>query len=166
MRGRRTWPVRPHRGRVLAGVALGLSRRYDVHVGLLRGAFLLLTLAWGLGVLLYLAGWLILPRVGGRAPRRFADIPKNNVRDLRAEVRATGRAHARRVKNLRHDDQGQRRGLAVWLLLAGLITLLTSFGAFEWVTPARAIGLALLSLGAALLVSAPGLFDPSSRSTS
>ena len=44
-------------GRVIAGVASGLARGWDVDVVLVRAAFLVLCVAGGAGVLLYLLAW-------------------------------------------------------------------------------------------------------------
>lgn len=55
---------RPLEGRWLAGVAAGLGLRFGVPVWIIRIAFALLCFAGGLGVLLYIAGWLLIPREG------------------------------------------------------------------------------------------------------
>ena len=55
---------RPDEGRWLAGVAAGLGLRFGVPVWIIRIAFALLCFAGGLGALLYLAGWLLIPREG------------------------------------------------------------------------------------------------------
>ncbi|MQA83286.1 MAG: PspC domain-containing protein [Streptosporangiales bacterium] len=55
-------PLRRSRdGRVLAGVCAGLGRHTDIDPIVYRVAFALLTVANGMGVLLYLLGWLIIP---------------------------------------------------------------------------------------------------------
>ena len=61
---------RRRRGRVLGGVCAGLAARWDVPVGRVRVAFVLAALVFGLGLLVYLASWLILPPEGedGVAP--------------------------------------------------------------------------------------------------
>lgn len=48
--------------RMLAGVAGGISQRYDVDVSLVRVAFVVLACAWGLGIVLYAAMWALVPR--------------------------------------------------------------------------------------------------------
>ena len=61
------WATRPHRRRdhrMVAGVAAALGRRYGVDPVLLRVAFVVLTVCGGVGVLLYLLGWLLLPQQG------------------------------------------------------------------------------------------------------
>ena len=48
-------------GRVVAGVAAGLAAYFGVDPTLVRLAFALLTVFGGLGVLLYLVAWIIIP---------------------------------------------------------------------------------------------------------
>ena len=55
---------RPDRGRWLAGVAAGAARWLEWPVWILRAAFVLLCFLFGLGLFLYLAGWLLIPREG------------------------------------------------------------------------------------------------------
>ena len=64
MNNKATSLYRPHQGRWLAGVAAGLSLRFGAPVALVRVAFVLLCFAGGLGALLYLAGWLLIPSEG------------------------------------------------------------------------------------------------------
>lgn len=55
---------RPDEGRWLAGVAVGLGRRWGIPTWIIRVAFVLLCFTGGLGLLLYVAGWLLIPREG------------------------------------------------------------------------------------------------------
>jgi len=57
--------VRPLDRRIIAGVASGLADYWGVSVGLIRFAAIVLTVFGGLGVLLYLAGWLLIPNDDG-----------------------------------------------------------------------------------------------------
>ena len=65
---RRSGVVRPDRGhgRMVAGVAAGLARRWDVDPTVVRVAFIVLTFVGGLGASLYGLGWLFLPHPDGR----------------------------------------------------------------------------------------------------
>jgi phage shock protein PspC (stress-responsive transcriptional regulator) len=56
--------ARARRGRVLGGVAAGLAARWQLPVSRVRGAFVLASVLLGLGLLAYLACWLILPAEG------------------------------------------------------------------------------------------------------
>ena len=51
--------VRRHDGRIVAGVAVGLGDALDVDVNVVRCGFIVLTLAGGLGAILYGAAWLL-----------------------------------------------------------------------------------------------------------
>lgn len=53
--------VRTRDGRMVAGVASGLAVYFGVDVNLVRLAFGVFTVFYGLGVLLYLVAWAILP---------------------------------------------------------------------------------------------------------
>jgi phage shock protein PspC (stress-responsive transcriptional regulator) len=58
------WATRPRRragDRKIAGVAASIGRRYAIDPVLVRVAFVVTTLFSGVGVLLYLLGWLLLP---------------------------------------------------------------------------------------------------------
>ncbi|WP_218606463.1 PspC domain-containing protein, partial [Pseudonocardia abyssalis] len=55
-----TRPARPREGRHVAGVAAGIAHRYDVDPVLIRVAFVVAAFS-GVGVLLYVAGWIALP---------------------------------------------------------------------------------------------------------
>jgi len=53
-------------GRILTGLAAGLGRRFDLNPWWFRTGFIILTLFGGLGVFLYLVGWLLVPEQGHR----------------------------------------------------------------------------------------------------
>jgi phage shock protein PspC (stress-responsive transcriptional regulator) len=52
---------RPFHDRMLAGVAAGVARYFDVDVTIVRIVFAVLAVVGGIGVPLYLAGWLLIP---------------------------------------------------------------------------------------------------------
>jgi len=61
---------------MIAGVASGLGRRFDLDPWWFRVGFIVLTVFGGLGVILYLVGWLLMPDEGedrGIAARFFDD---------------------------------------------------------------------------------------------
>lgn len=65
-RCRATGVVRRQDRRWVAGVCVGLADRWGVDPVLLRVGFILLTVFGGVGVALYLWGWLLLPAADGR----------------------------------------------------------------------------------------------------
>ena len=59
--------------RIFGGVAGGLSERFDVDANIVRVVFVVLALVWGLGIALYLAMWVLIPR--GPSSGAVADEP-------------------------------------------------------------------------------------------
>jgi phage shock protein PspC (stress-responsive transcriptional regulator) len=55
---------RPFQDRMLAGVAVGIARYLGVDVTIVRIVLAVLTVVGGVGVPLYLAGWLLIPDEG------------------------------------------------------------------------------------------------------
>lgn len=53
--------VRRRRGRLLAGVAMGIARHLHVDVTLVRIGFVVLAFTGGAGIIAYVAGWVLLP---------------------------------------------------------------------------------------------------------
>ncbi len=56
--------VRPNRDRLLAGVAAGLGQRFDLPAWLVRVLFVIAATFGGVGVIAYIAGWLLIPEEG------------------------------------------------------------------------------------------------------
>lgn len=61
-------PVRPRRGGKIGGVAAAIGLRYGVDPVLIRVVFVVSAFYGGAGVLLYLLGWLVLPKEGDPVP--------------------------------------------------------------------------------------------------
>ncbi|MDH4116870.1 MAG: PspC domain-containing protein, partial [Acidimicrobiia bacterium] len=55
---------RPRTGRVLAGVALAVATRLELPLWVIRLSFVILVGFGGVGILLYLAGWALIPAEG------------------------------------------------------------------------------------------------------
>ena len=61
------WPgplVRRRQGRVIGGVAAGISDRFGIGTGWVRAAFVIATFFGGAGLVLYIVGWLAIPEEG------------------------------------------------------------------------------------------------------
>jgi phage shock protein PspC (stress-responsive transcriptional regulator) len=149
-------PARADDGRILGGVCAGISRAVAVDVTLIRLAFMILTFAWGLGLLLYVALWILMPDVGGQTAsslrgqlRQRADMMKHDVGDWGERIAAGWQKVGR-------DPWPRplgRRWMALILLSLGALVLLTSIGAFDWITPLRAASLAMVLLGIGTLMT-------------
>src|SRR6202044_3856320 len=56
--------LRPRKGRLVAGVCVGLADYFGGDVNLVRLGFGIFTVFWGLGLLIYGLAWLVLPEEG------------------------------------------------------------------------------------------------------
>ncbi len=56
--------TRPAESKEIAGVAAGIAEHFDLSVGLVRLGFVALCFAGGLGFVLYVLGWLLIPEEG------------------------------------------------------------------------------------------------------
>lgn len=73
--------LRVQQGRMVAGVCAGLGRYFGVDVNLVRLAFGVFTVFYGVGILLYLIAWLILPEEGDGGSILESFINKNRGQD-------------------------------------------------------------------------------------
>ncbi len=55
---------RPRKGRLVAGVAAGIGEYFEVDATIVRLVFAFAACIGGIGVLMYLAGWLLIPEEG------------------------------------------------------------------------------------------------------
>ena len=150
-------PSRPQAGRVVAGVCAALARAWDIDVTLLRLAFLLLALAWGLGVILYVVAWLVIPPAGGLSGRRRSGGGSRRFRsiwdDLQGSSSRLAASWSRQGKRVATPFPLTRRWMGLSLVLGGLLIVLGSFGLLAWITPVGAIGLAAMAMGAAMVAN-------------
>jgi len=150
-------PPRPRAERLLLGVCAGVASRYDLDVTLVRLAFLVLSLAWGLGILLYAFLWILTPTQGARPAGSIRGEVGRNVRSARLEVaRSRRRLRGAWMKGGVHSSWPRpldRRWLGMGMMGGGLVIVLWSMGALSWITPARAIGIAAIAGGIATLLS-------------
>jgi phage shock protein C len=150
--------ARPQSGRILGGVCAGLADYFALDVTLVRLTFLLLTLAWGIGAVLYGLSWLLLPETGrSQAPLR--KVMRANARTIRRRAArvpgSLGQAWSRSRGSLAVDPL-DRRVLAFGLIALGSLVLLWSFGMFAWLSPTRIAGLGAIALGSAALLGLGG----------
>ncbi len=149
-------PVRAVEGRILGGVCAGIARTIAVDVTLVRLAFLVLMMAWGVGVLLYLVLWLMMPVPGGQTHERWHREMRHRAFGMRRDLADWGERLSSDWRRVGRDPWPRplgRRWMAITLLAAGCLVLLVSLGAFSWVTPLRAASLAMVAVGAGTLIS-------------
>ena len=149
-------PERPREGRLISGVCAGLGEAYTLDPTLIRLAFLLLALAYGLGLILYGLLWLLLPEVGQRHAQSLREVARQNVGTFQEELQLSGQRLStawRRFGRQPWPRPFNRRWIALALMVAGAMALLASCGVYHWLTPLRAFGLAVIAVGGAVLLT-------------
>lgn len=131
--------------RVLFGVCGGLGDYFAVDPVLVRVAFVVLTLANGLGLLVYLILAIVLPK----------DEPRDDeVANLEADDAADTEGRQRTVRRRRAANPAQRRnGLGLLLVVGGLILLLANLNVLWWLNWSTLWPLLLIAIGAAIILT-------------
>lgn len=124
--------------KVIAGVAGGLSDRFDIDVSIVRVIFVVLSFLWGLGAAIYLAMWAIVPRS------------------------SEARVDTEDGVQLDADDTSHSALLTVALLLGALCIGLL-FTSVWWGGPRLGSGIGLLWLGLLVVLLVLSLRRPVSR---
>jgi len=144
--------MRPSEGRLIGGVCTALAGELTIDVTLVRLVFIVLALAWGIGFILYGVLWILMANADERGGR--------SARDRLGGIRDDLSLTAKRLSGAwrRGGSKGwpvplDRRWMALGLMIAGAAILLASLGAFSWLSPTRAIGLAAVVAGASLFIS-------------
>lgn len=147
---------RPREGRLLAGVCAAFAYRLEIDVTLLRLAFLVLALASGLGLLLYILCWLLLPGDAAEG-RAFKGVVWGNMQGMRYELvefaKKMSAVWSSRGEGSRWPRPLSRRWIAVTLIVAGAFVVLYSLGIFSWLGTVRSLGLAAMAVGASVLIT-------------
>jgi phage shock protein PspC (stress-responsive transcriptional regulator) len=124
--------------KIFGGVAGGIGERFDVDANIVRVVFVVLALLWGLGVAIYLAMWVLIPR----AAVADGDVPE--------EV---------------DEESGRRFHWLRYALPLGLIVLVAIFFAAIHGRPRLGAGFSLFWLLFVVVLAALALRTPASRFT-
>lgn len=120
--------TRSRSDRILGGVCAGLARYFDTDPLLIRLVFVIITLAQGAGILLYVLLWVLMPEEGVEAPPGGSQVIKTGIEGVKQDV-------ARVAEQVRANTPSARRQgawLGVLLVGIGAYLLAINMGAFWW----------------------------------
>ena len=123
--------TRSEKERMLGGVCGGLAEYFGFDPTLVRIAFVLLAIAYGTGVLLYIILWIIMPRrpeaQGMRVVGDNLDDIKNRLVELEGEVKSA-------VTGEKAEELKRSSGfwLGVLLVALGILFLFSTLGMLRW----------------------------------
>ena len=115
---------------VLGGVAAGFGRYLDVDPVLARLGFVLLTFVNGLGILFYLASWLLMPRGDASASARAPASPTAGTGF--ETLREAGAQLAAEVSHGAPDPASAQLAIGSLLVVIGSLLLVHNLGWLYW----------------------------------
>lgn len=122
--------TRDTRHAVLGGVAAGFGRYLDVDPVLVRLGFVLLAFVNGLGILFYLACWLIMPRAEAAVPAAETAAPDSGTGF--EGLRQAGTRFAAEVRQGTPDPAAAQLAIGSVLILVGGLLLAHNLGWLHW----------------------------------
>ena len=138
---------RSERERLLGGVCGGLAEYFGLDPTLVRLIFVLLALAGGFGLIIYLVLWIITPRQPHPGP--VEAVVKENLEEIGKRAEGLGNEVS---EALGQRDRTGTFWLGVALVVLGLVFLLANLG-IPWWKPWRFVWpLALVVLGLVILL--------------
>ncbi len=132
--------------RIIAGVAGGLGEYFNLDPTLFRLGFVLITLAGGSGILLYLIMWLILP-TESQIKQPGNKIIEENAKEVQRKTEKVGEKFA---KSVRSEDA--KLWWSVILIIVGFAFLFQNFGLLDLIRLSRLWPLILIILGVFILI--------------
>jgi phage shock protein C len=94
---------RSEKEKMIAGVAGGLAEYFNIDPTLVRIGFVLATLAWGTGVIAYLAMWLIVP-THSNVGKAGSEALNHNVEEMKKSAQQAGEFIKNKVEEVQKQD--------------------------------------------------------------
>lgn len=129
---------RSETNRVFGGVCGGLGEVFNIDPTLVRVLFALAALFGGSGILFYLVLWVVIParsKIGNTSDENI----KENIDEMKDRVHTFS-------KDFGHKGDPQKR-TGVFLLILGVIFLLSNYGYLHWVQIGRLWPLFIIAIG-------------------
>lgn len=133
--------LRSKKDKVVGGVASGVANYFDVDPVLVRIAFLVLTFVNGIGFVIYILMWLLIP---SSSTSKGAD-PKESAK----EIRNTAQTIINKLEST--NTSAPKRSMGIGLVVIGTFFLLNNFGVIYWNHIVKFWPLIIVLLGISIL---------------
>ena len=141
--------TRDTKNAVLGGVAAGFGNYIDLDPVLIRLIFIVLCLAGGSGLIIYIVAWLVMPRDDQEVAADGMPPPADQ---FASEVKEAGE---RVVDNIRRSTADSGRGRLIGgliLMVLGFLFLMNQFYALDWLRFRYLWPLVLVGVGVMLFI--------------
>lgn len=140
---------------MIGGVCGGLGEYFGVDPMLVRVAFALFALFNGLGIMIYIILWIIVP-LKEQLETPQADVVRENIEEMHDKAREIGQDIHDAFAGDTTDTLARRR--ALWaggaLIILGIGMLLNNFGVLHWLRIRQLWPLVIVAFGVLLLINA------------
>lgn len=146
--------------RVIAGVCGGLAEYLRVDPLILRILFAVLAMVNGIGLMIYLVLWIIVPTAASQDASQ-EEVMRRNVDEIGIRARALGQEARNAFQSQRARRQAgaaertEQRAIVggAILIVAGLLMLMSNFGLRWWVSLVRLWPLMFVGIGLVILLN-------------
>lgn len=144
--------------RMVWGVCGGLANYFDMDPTIVRIIFVLLAVANGIGILIYIIMAIVVPLEGSRGTTSRETVKENVVEiketaeELGKEIRATFEGEEK--AEVSDKSQQRRNVLGIALIIIGTIILLSTLNLFHWLTWSYLWPAILIIVGLIIIFSA------------
>jgi len=136
--------------KVIGGVCGGLGEYLSVDPLLMRIAFVILAMASGIGLTLYILMWIFIPTAHADALTQ-KEVTRNNVQEIQQQAKQWGKEARETLGGTPSRKVGNLMLIAGAVLVGlGLLSLLRNFGLLTWI--GRLWPLVLIAIGAVILL--------------
>ncbi|MFC1750749.1 PspC domain-containing protein [Pseudomonadota bacterium] len=133
--------IRSKSNRLIAGIAGGIAEYFDIEPVIVRIAFLILAFLQGVGILLYIVMWFIIPSKKGKQ----ADVISQNTQEIKETAENF-------LDNLDSNQSSRpNRIFGIILIGIGVLFLLNNLGILAWAQFVQFWPLLIIVLGLSLL---------------
>lgn len=139
---------RSEKYKILGGVAGGLGEYFGIDPTLIRIMFVLITIFGGVGVLLYIVLWVIVPSESDLNDGELKDHIKSNVK----EIESRAEKFAAEISNRKPDGSDNRNLWGLIIILVGSVFLLENFKIFDFISFSKLWPVLLIALGMVILM--------------
>ena len=132
---------------IVAGVAGGIGKFFNIDSTVIRLIFVLLAVFGGGGVILYIILWLIMPSESSMS-MSTEEAFEENKRDIKVKAQKA----AENIRYESREKESNRSWLAIILVLLGIYFLLNNLGFFRFIDLSKFWPLILIFIGIAIMM--------------
>jgi phage shock protein C len=118
--------TRLEKGKVIAGVCIGLAKYFEIDPVILRVILIFITLFGGSGLVFYLILWLVIP-----SEKSDGNLSEDNIKNNAMEIKEKAEGFGKSASEFA-ESKNSKYVLGICLLALGILLTLSNFGFFHY----------------------------------